>query len=106
MGIVYLIEDPANRAYKIGATKKKANGRIKELQTGNSSELVLKETFETDYPFRLESMLHTRFQEYNVLNEWYDLPQETVCEFRKNCEDLNNIILSMKDNPFFAKGLK
>ena len=106
MGYVYLIEDVNNKTYKIGVTRDKSEKRLKKLQTGNSTELTIKYLYETEYPFRLESMLHTKYKEYNVLNEWFDLPQEDINNFLNTCSVLNNTIISLKDNPYFSKNLK
>ena len=52
MGYVYLIGEIDNKGrYKIGSTKAKdVNKRLKQLQTGNSSELFIKEYYETEHP--------------------------------------------------------
>ena len=105
MGFIYLIEDVNNNTFKIGVTKD-LNKRIKKLQTGNSTQLKLKYSFEYEYPFRLESMLHTYYKEYCELNEWFALPSEKVNEFLNKCIDFSNIIEELKTNPFFSKGLK
>jgi hypothetical protein len=104
MGIVYLIEDRNNNTYKIGVTKGDPVKRLKKLQTGNSSELVLKYTYECEYPYRLETLLHTQYKLVNELNEWFSL--ENPNEFLDKCAQLNNIIDSLKCNPFFSKNLK
>ena len=70
MGYVYLIEDSTNDVYKIGVTRSNSKRRLQKLQTGNSTPLQIKYLFETEYPFRLESMLHNKYQQYKVLNEW------------------------------------
>lgn len=106
MGYVYLIEDENNLTYKIGVTRLANSNRIKKLQTGNSTKLKLKYLYKTEYPFRLETMLHQRFKQYNTLNEWFELPRNVVEDFEKYCNELNDIIISLKDNPFFAKTLK
>lgn len=106
MGYVYLIEDENNLTYKIGVTRLANSNRIKKLQTGNSTKLKLKYLYKTEYPFRLETMLHQRFKQYNALNEWFELPRNIVEDFEKYCNELNDIIISLKDNPFFAKTLK
>lgn len=106
MGYVYLIEDENNLTYKIGVTRLANSNRIKKLQTGNSTKLKLKHLYKTEYPFRLETMLHQRFKHYNTLNEWFELPRNIVEDFEKYCNELNDIIISLKDNPFFAKTLK
>ena len=106
MGYVYLIKDPSNQTYKIGVTRAMDGKRIKKLQTGNSTELQLMFYYHTSYPFRIESMLHKKYQDYRVLNEWYELPEEDVRNFLNTCDDMNEIIKSLKDNPFFNKKLK
>ena len=105
MGYVYLIEDINNNSYKIGVTKD-LNRRIKTLQTGNVSSLKLSCSFKTDYPYRLEGMLHKTLQEYRERSEWYGLPEPVIADFYNLCLKLNNIIISLKDNPYFAKNLK
>ena len=104
MGYVYLIEDSNNNCYKIGVTKGEPEKRLKKLQTGNPSKLELKYLYECEYPYRLESMLHTLYKSYNELNEWFSL--ENPNDFLNKCAELNNVINSLKNNPFFSKGLK
>ena len=106
MGYVYLIEDSSNWLYKIGVTKHSPISRLKKLQTGNPNTLKLISQFETPYPFRLESILHNRYKQYQVLNEWYELPLDVVNSFNEICNDINDIIYLMKDNHFFSKNLK
>lgn len=105
MGYVYLIEDVDNNRYKIGVTKDLDN-RLRNLQTGNSCELKLLCTYKTDYPYRLESMLHRSFEQYREKNEWFNLPKDIVFDFQSKCWQMNQIILSLKDNPYFSKNLK
>lgn len=106
MGYVYLIEDSNNQTYKIGVTRKNDKRRLCKLQTGNSTKLILKYMFETEYPFRLESMLHNKYKRYKTLNEWYELPIGVVENFLEICKEENDIIYVLKDNPFFSKKLK
>ena len=106
MGYVYLIKDYLNGTYKIGATRGNIEKRIKKLQTGNSTELKVEYLFETEYPFRLESMLHERYKPFNIINEWYDFTVEQVTEFKDLCSLYEKNILLLKSNPFFGKNLK
>jgi hypothetical protein len=103
MGYVYLIGEIGNEnRFKIGATKcKDINKRLKQLQTGNSEELYIKESFETTRPFKLETMLHNRFKTSNLIGEWFDLSKDDVNNFKNVCHKLQNIIDCLKDNPFF-----
>ena len=103
MGYVYLIGEMDNKGrYKIGSTKAKdVNKRLKQLQTGNSSELFIKESYETEHPFKLEKMLHNHFKSSNLIGEWFELSESDTEAFRKVCEEKEKIISSLKDNPFY-----
>lgn len=103
MGYVYLIGEIGNEnRFKIGSTKcKDVNKRLKQLQTGNSKELYIKQSFETTHPFKLEKMLHNRFKSSNIIGEWFELSKGDVATFKTVCESLQHIIDSLKDNPFF-----
>ena len=103
MGYVYLIGEVDNDGrYKIGSTRgKTVEKRLKQLQTGNSSKLCLKEAFETEHPFKLEKMLHNHFSSSSITGEWFELSESNVEEFRHLCEEKEMIIQSLKDNPFY-----
>ena len=103
MGYVYLIGEMKNEGrFKIGSTKCiDVNKRLKQLQTGNSNELYIREFFQTDRPFRLEKMLHNRFKNANLIGEWFELNDEDVKQFKTICEDIQKVMNSLKENPFF-----
>ena len=103
MGFVYLIGEIGNNGrYKIGSTRaKEVETRLKHLQTGNSSELYIKESFETEHPFKLEKMLHNHFKEKNLIGEWFELSEADTEAFRGICEEKMKVIDSLKDNPFY-----
>ena len=105
-GYVYLICDPANTTFKIGVTRDLKSQRIKKLQTGNSTELFLSGIYKTKYPFRMESMLHSKFKVKNELNEWFNLNSYEVSHFNDICKEVEETIDIMLDNPFFNKNLK
>ena len=104
-GIVYLICDVEKNLYKIGVTTGSIENRMKKLQTGNGTELLLVNQYACDYPFKIEKMLHNHFKNRNTINEWFDLTDEEVLSFNKVCEDKDKIIKVLMDNPFFAKTL-
>lgn len=106
MGYVYLLKDINNNTYKIGVTRKMDGKRLMALQTGNSTKLELIMTYKTEYPFRLESMLHRKFEQYRENNEWFRLPNDIVEGFHFYTNQLHDIIISLKDNPYFNKNLK
>ena len=103
MGYVYLIGEIGNEGrYKIGSTRAKdVNKRLKQLQTGNSSELYIKESFETEYPFKIEKMLHNHFKSSNLMGEWFELSESDVEAFKGVCEEKKKVVESLKDNPFY-----
>jgi len=103
MGYVYLIGEIGNEGrYKIGSTRAKdVNKRLKQLQTGNSSELYIKESFETEYPFKIEKMLHNHFKSSNLMGEWFELSESDVEAFKEVCEEKMRVVESLKNNPFY-----
>ena len=103
---VYLIEDNCNEVYKIGVTRRNVYTRLKQLQTGNPNELKLIDFFETDYPFRLESLLHNKYKLQQAFNEWYYISKEDINNFLEDCKFYNDMIEVMKDNIYFGKNLR
>jgi hypothetical protein len=103
MGYVYLIGEIGNEnKFKIGSTRaNNVNKRLKQLQTGSSSELYIKESFETEHPFKLEKMLHNHFKEKNLIGEWFELSETDTEAFRGICEEKMKVIESLKDNTFY-----
>ena len=103
MGYVYLIGETNNHGrYKIGSARAKdVNHRLKQLQTGNASELYIKEAFETEHPFKLEKMLHNHFKYKNLNGEWFELSEADTEAFKGICEEKMKVIDSLKDNPFY-----
>jgi hypothetical protein len=105
-GYVYLICDPAKDVFKIGVTRGDSEERIHRLQTGNSTELFVHSIYKTEYPFRLEKMLHNRFKLKRELNEWFRLDTDDVVHFKDTCKLVESQIKSLLDNPFFTKDLR
>lgn len=104
MAYVYLLCDIGHdNMFKIGVTKGEVEKRIKKLQTGNGCEIHLVNKYKTEYPFYIEKMLHQKHFPEKKLNEWFELSSESVNNFIKDCEFYEEIINTMKDNPFFNK---
>lgn len=102
MGKIYLIgQADTPNIFKIGCTKKDISKRSKQLQTGNSEELYLCKSFESNRQFKLEKMLHMHYSDKQILNEWYELDQNDVDEFINVCQHYQDIIDSLSENPFF-----
>ena len=105
MSYVYLIRNCENDTYKIGVTKNDPQKRVKQLQTGCSSPLDLLHVFETNYPYRLEKMLHIQYTSQKECGEWYNLSLDQVNSFLDMCNNLQNTLNVLLDNPFFSKDL-
>lgn len=97
-GFVYLICD--GERFKIGVTTTTLKKRLRELQTGNPNELWISKSYKTLTPFRLEQLLHVKFKINKVKNEWFELNAHEVINFNKTCDKLQNIVDSLKDNPY------
>jgi hypothetical protein len=107
MAYIYLVGDSEKeKFYKIGMTRGDINSRIKKLQTGNGGDIYLVSSFETKYPSVLEKMLHNKYQDYQIMNEWFLLDKDVVDSFKNVCEILNENIMSLEDNYFFKKKYK
>ena len=105
MAFVYLIGEEANEGnFKIGVTTEKTiEKRMKKLQTGNSNKLIIRKYYETDKPFKLETMLHNFYKNKNILNEWFYLTNEEVEQFISVCDKYEKIMICLKNNYFFNK---
>ena len=98
-GFVYLLCD--GEKFKIGMTKHKdIHKRIKELQTGNPNDIWVHSYYETDYPLKIEKMLHGRHAASNVKNEWFDLTVSQVINFKNECKQCEEILKALQENPF------
>ena len=103
---VYLFCDPAQDLFKIGVTKNLYSKRMKQLQTGNGTELHLVSYYETFYPYRIERFLHNKFYNKQQHGEWFRLDINDIVSFKETCKEFEQVIEVMKDNPFFAKNLR
>lgn len=104
-GLVYLICDPSTELYKIGVTRGPVEKRIKQLQTGNGTEVHLVHKHVTEYPYRVESILHSRFSYLRAEGEWFHLSPDDVSAFPSICETIEKNIEILSDNPFFMKNI-
>lgn len=104
MAYIYLINESGTDNYKIGLTKNKTEKRKKQLQTGNSSELNVIKSFKTEYPFRLEKLLHMCYANKRFNGEWFTLEPNDVFNFNNLCEKYSKTIeILMENNEFFKK---
>ena len=101
MGYVYLLCDPIRESYKIGVTRGSIQNRIKKLQTGNATEIHMVKYYQTEYPFKLEKMLHAKFASKRIMNEWFALDISDITSFTDVCKTTENDLLYLiEHNPF------
>ena len=70
-GYVYFILDREMDRVKIGYTRRDPNKRLKQLQTGSSSELELLYYVEAN-GFNTERHLHRLFNGLKIQGEWFE----------------------------------
>jgi hypothetical protein len=106
--IIYLINADDDQ-FKIGITTEKGlKTRIKNLQTGSSTELRLITTYKTKYASIIEKTLHRQYQFKKIIGEWFQLTPQEVFTFIETCSIIeNNIkILEEQNNHYILKTLK
>lgn len=87
---IYLINQSDTNLYKIGITKKDPLKRLKELQIGNGTTLVLIKTFPTAFNYQLEKALHKYYLSYQINSEWFEFTIDLVEKFEEVCSLLEN----------------
>jgi hypothetical protein len=103
MGFIYLISSGLTDKYKIGVSKKPPN-RKKELQTGNPFELSVVKYYESEFCYKIESVLHRllKYKKYvsedfsYLKGEWFNLTNEDVKNFVFNCKKIEKGIIIVK----------
>lgn len=101
-GYVYLLK--CCDTYKIGVGKN-VEKRIKQLQTGNADIIYEVNKFPSNYPYKIEKVLHKRYNINNVEGEWFYLTNEQIESFMEDCKILeeNFKMLEKSENPYFKK---
>lgn len=101
MKYIYLIQSLENSYYKIGVSKH-PNKRIKELQTGNSSELKLIEVYQSEFAHQIEKTMQRRYTHLKKEGEWFDLSITNEVSFIKECQQIeeNMVFLKKSGNVF------
>jgi hypothetical protein len=98
---VYLIKSLEDSRYKIGVSRDPFQ-RIKNLQTGNSSELKLVNSYKTLFANIIEKTLQRRYSHLNKKGEWFEMSVENEISFITECEKIEkNLILLKKSNNVF-----
>lgn len=106
MGFIYLINKENTRDYKIGITKNNVEKRLKQLQTGSSSLLLLINTFESVFYKQIEKLLHRHHLKNHVHGEWFEMDDDVVFSFKDLCIKYEEITKSVQDNYYIKNPLK
>lgn len=102
MGKVYLMKTDDSR-YKIGVSIKPKR-RLKEVQTGNPNVVEIAAEYETEIPYKIETVLHNRFSAQKENGEWYNLSLNEEIEFVSMCEKIEaNLKFLIENNNAFIK---
>jgi hypothetical protein len=84
---IYLISSEVNGQllHKIGYTRRSVEKRIKEFKTGNASEFLIVDSFQSKWGTKIESQLHRIFKPKKVSGEWFLLTDDDVKKFKEYC---------------------
>lgn len=101
MKYIYLIQSLEDGFYKVGVSKHPKK-RIKQLQTGNSSELKLIETYQSEHAHMVEKSLQRRYSYLKKEGEWFDMSIGHEVSFLSDCKQIeeNIVILKKSGNVF------
>jgi hypothetical protein len=83
--------------YKIGYTKRDPKKRLKELKTGNASDLSVIETFQSKWGTQIEARLHNIFDDKKISGEWFKLSDEDIKNFKNLCQLMHNNLELLAD---------
>lgn len=93
---IYLMQSVENGYYKIGVSKN-PNTRLKQLQTGNSSEMKLIESFESEYARKIETFLHNKHSHVKKKGEWFELSLNDEVRFKEECTIIESNLEYLKN---------
>ena len=101
MRSIYLMKNLETNSYKIGISVDPKK-RLKTLQTGSSGELILVESYKSDFFFKIETSLHNRYRHQRLMGEWFELGPIEVDSFIDNCKTIEKTFKNLVDqgNPF------
>ena len=97
MKFVYLIRSLEEGYFKIGVSKNPKK-RLKQLQTGNSSELELLGEYSSEYAHKIEKTLHNMHTHSKKEGEWFDIPLTEALSFSEKCREIEANIIILKES--------
>ena len=96
MKYIYLIQSLEDGYYKIGVSKHPKK-RVKQLQTGNSSELKLVESYQSEHAHKVERALQRRYSYLKKEGEWFDIAISEEVRFLTDCKQIEDSINILKE---------
>lgn len=93
---VYLIQSLEDGYYKIGVSKHPTR-RLSALQTGNSSELKLIESYQSEHAHKIEKTFHNKLSFWKLEGEWFELSLSDELSFIRKCEEIEKTIKFLKE---------
>lgn len=105
-GYVYLllaVDQKGEETHKVGISKHHPELRVKTLQTGNANKISVLNFYMSENYKKVERLLHSKFYDHQTLakNEWFKLSDKIVLEFLEECRRAEEIVDSLKENPFY-----
>lgn len=103
---VYLIgaEFDGRTVFKIGFTRRKVEERIKELKTGNGSNLYEVKSFHSKWGTKIEAALHKRYHLKKIDGEWFSLDDSDIMDFSEVCQKSHdNLELISETNLYYRE---
>lgn len=97
MKYVYLIQSLEEGYYKIGVSKNPKK-RLKQLQTGNSSELKLINFYPSEYADKIEKTIHNLLSHNKKEGEWFDIDLPEILSFNEKCKKIEENFASLKNS--------
>ena len=95
---IYLFKTEDSGKYKIGLTKGNVKKRLKQLQTANGERLVLVYSYKTKFPGLIEKSLHRHYRDRHMIGEWFELNENDVKGFLKECRRMEQIFKTLSEN--------
>lgn len=94
---VYLIQSREDGYYKVGVSKHPKK-RVRQLQTGNSSELKLIESYQSEHANQIEKALQRRYSHLKKEGEWFDMDISHESSFLTDCKLIERNFNILKEN--------
>jgi hypothetical protein len=96
-GYVYFISDGV--AVKIGIARL-VGARLRDLQTGNTKQLSVLHTIETNEPRKVEGWLHWKYSDRRIVGEWFALTASDIDDVKAM-----NLSQGLPDKKMVADGM-